>query len=244
VDLLWAVAAGLGVGALLGTLIGRLVLYLRREHKEAVGLDDFLALGLIALAYGAALLVHAYGFLAVFAAGLALRHIELQANRDRPPEDVEVMAAAGEAEEVATDPEKAAAYMTQAALGVNEHPEVLVVVLVGAMLSTIPLLPQALWFVPLLLLGVRPLSVWLGLLGTHRTRLQLGLISWFGIRGIGSIYYLSFAIAHGLPADLAAPLTMLTLTVVAVSVVVHGVSVTPLMNFYASQRTPRRATMT
>jgi NhaP-type Na+/H+ or K+/H+ antiporter len=248
VDVLWAVAAGLGVGALLGTLIGRLVLYQRREHKEAVGLDDFLALGLIALAYGAALLVHAYGFLAVFAAGLALRRIELQANRHRPPEDVEAMALAGEAQEVATDPEKAAAYMTQAALGVNEQleriAEVLVVVLVGVMLSTIPLLPQALWFVPLLLLGVRPFSVWIGLLGTRRTRLQRGLISWFGIRGIGSIYYLSFAITHGLPAELAVPLTALTLVVVAVSVVVHGVSVTPLMSFYASQRTPRRAPTT
>jgi hypothetical protein len=68
--------AVLGIGALLGLLIGRLVIYLRREHKEAVGLDDFLALGLIALSYGVALLAHAYGFLAVFAAGLALRSTE------------------------------------------------------------------------------------------------------------------------------------------------------------------------
>ena len=75
-DGIWATAAGLGVGALLGLAIGRLVLYLRREHKEAVGLDDFLAMGLIALSYGAALLLHAYGFLAVFAAGVALRHLE------------------------------------------------------------------------------------------------------------------------------------------------------------------------
>ena len=73
VDVLWAVVAGVAIGAVLGTAVGQLVLYLRRTHREAVGLDDFLALGLIALAYGAALLAHAYGFLAVFAAGLALR---------------------------------------------------------------------------------------------------------------------------------------------------------------------------
>ncbi|HEX8672461.1 MAG TPA: cation:proton antiporter, partial [Longimicrobium sp.] len=76
VDLVWAVVSGLAVGAVLGTLVGRLVLHLRRVHREAVGLDDFLALGLIAFAYGTALLVHGYGFLAVFAAGLALRRIE------------------------------------------------------------------------------------------------------------------------------------------------------------------------
>ncbi|CAA9579917.1 MAG: hypothetical protein AVDCRST_MAG49-4678, partial [uncultured Thermomicrobiales bacterium] len=52
------------------------MLYLRKAHAEAVGLDDFLALGLIALAYGAALLAHGYGFLAVFAAGWALGRIE------------------------------------------------------------------------------------------------------------------------------------------------------------------------
>ena len=80
IDVLWAVAAGIGVGAALGTLVGRFVLYLRRTHKEAVGLDNFLALGLIGLAYGLASLAHGYGFLAVFAAGVALRRIEQHAS--------------------------------------------------------------------------------------------------------------------------------------------------------------------
>ena len=62
VDVLWATAAGLACGWLLGNAIGRLVLHLRREHKEAVGLDDFLALGLIGLSHGCALLPHGYGF--------------------------------------------------------------------------------------------------------------------------------------------------------------------------------------
>jgi NhaP-type Na+/H+ or K+/H+ antiporter len=52
------------------------VLYLRVRHREAVGFDEFLALGLIALSYGIAVLAHTYGFLAVFAAGLALRRTE------------------------------------------------------------------------------------------------------------------------------------------------------------------------
>src|SRR5215212_4480146 len=76
VDVVWGTVCGIGVGAVLGTMVGRLVLYLRRTHKEAIGLDNFLALGLIALSYGVAQLADAGGFLAVFAAGVALRRIE------------------------------------------------------------------------------------------------------------------------------------------------------------------------
>ena len=97
-DVGWAVGGGLGVGALLGTAVGSLVLYLRSQHKEAVGSDDFLALGLIALAYGVALFMYASGFLAVFAAGLALRRIERQGAGEQPPAAV---IAAGRADEIA-----------------------------------------------------------------------------------------------------------------------------------------------
>jgi NhaP-type Na+/H+ or K+/H+ antiporter len=240
VDVVWAIVGGLGIGALLGMMIGRLVLYLRREHKEALGLDDFLALGLIALSYGAALLAHAYGFLAVFAAGLALRATERHFTSEEVPEDVQTMSTEEEAEEIATHPDKAPAYMAQAVLAFNEQleriGELAVVVLLGGML-TLKMLPvEALWFVPLLFFVIRPLSVLVGLLGARVTRVQRGFIAWFGIRGIGSLYYLSYAIAHGLPEETARRLSTITLTTVAVSIVVHGISVTPLMNFYAYKR--------
>ena len=242
VDLVWAVVAGLAVGWLLGTLVGLLVLYLRRVHREAVGSDDFLALGLIALSYGVALLVKGYGFLAVFAAGLALRHIERRAaertgGRDAPPPPIEHVAEEGATEDVATSPETAPAYMAQAALGFTEQldriGEVVVVVLVGGMLSRATLTPDALWFVPLLFLVVRPVAVLLGAPMRGAPPIQRGLTMWFGIRGIGSIYYRSYAVAHGLPEPLARTLVALVLSTVAVSVVAHGVSVTPLMRRYA-----------
>ncbi len=44
VDVLWAVAGGLALGWLLGTLVGRAVLYLRMRHREALGSDEFIAL--------------------------------------------------------------------------------------------------------------------------------------------------------------------------------------------------------
>jgi NhaP-type Na+/H+ or K+/H+ antiporter len=245
IDLLWAVAAGLGAGIVLGTLVGRLVLYLRSTHREAVGLDDFLALGLIALAYGAALLLKGYGFLAVFAAGLALRRIELRASHgEKPPEDVLVAASSAEAEKLATDPEKAPAYMAQAALGFTEQleriGEAAVVLLLGGMLSASFLPPAAAWFIPLLFLVIRPAAVYAGTLGSRTTPAQRRLLAWFGIRGIGSVYYLTYAMQHGLPEALGRTLAALVLATVAVSVVVHGISVTPLMKRY-SRKSPDAA---
>ena len=236
VDVVWAIVGGLGIGALLGTAVARFVLYLRREHREAVGLDDFLALGLIALSYGAALVLHTYGFLAVFAAGLALRRVERDNTGEEPPEDVKGMDVVGEAEEIATDPDKAPAYMAQAALAFNEQleriGELTVMVLVGAMLTPKYLAFDALWFLPLLFLVIRPLSVWLGLAGSETSYTQRNLMSWFGIRGIGSIYYLTHGIEFGIAPETAERLTALTLTVVAASVVAHGITVKPLMKFY------------
>jgi NhaP-type Na+/H+ or K+/H+ antiporter len=240
VDVGWATLGGIGTGALLGTLVGRFVLYLRRERKEGVGLDDLLALGLIAFSYGIALMIHSYGFLAVFAAGVALRRVERHAGSEEPPpQNMDEVMKLADTEEVATHPETAPTFMAQALLSFNEQMErigeVAVVVVLGGLLSWHYLPFEALWFVPLLLLVVRPVAVLLGLIGSRTSGLQRGMISWFGIRGIGSIYYLMYAIEHHLPFDLAERLTALTLVVVTISIVVHGISVTPLMNRYGKQ---------
>ena len=244
VDLVWAVAGGLGIGALLGTALGRLVVHLRATHRQAVGLDDFLALGLIALSYGAALLASAYGFLAVFAAGLALRRIERLAGGDaeEAAEDLDV---GDEEEEAATHARKAPAYMAKALLGFNERleriAEVALVVVTGALLPLRAFPVEMLWFVPLLFLVVRPLSVWLGTAGARASGLQRRLIAWFGIRGIGSFYYLMFAAQHGLEPGLAERLADYTLVVIAASILVHGISVTPLMRVYEHRQRARGA---
>jgi NhaP-type Na+/H+ or K+/H+ antiporter len=218
-------------------LVGRLVIYLRREHRESVGTDDFLALGLIAFSYGAALIAHTYGFLAVFAAGLALRATERTLSDDKTPPEISPDEAMGE---VATDAEKAPAVMAQAVQMFNEQleriGEVGVVVLVGGMLTLRGVPGEAWWFVPLLFFVIRPVAVSLGLIGARVGRLQRNLIAWFGIRGIGSLYYLTYAVEHGLPAELAQRLSEFTLTVMAVSIVAHGVSVTPLMNLYSKKK--------
>jgi NhaP-type Na+/H+ or K+/H+ antiporter len=242
VDVAWAVAGGLIIGGVLGMLIGRLVVYLRSQHKEAVGLDEFLALGLIALAYGSAVLCHTYGFLAVFAAGLALQRVQERPAEGQAAPVVEAVLPGGqeEYEALATHAEHAGAYMTQEVRLFNAQleriAEMAIVLVVGAMLAYIDWSAGAVWLVLALLLVVRPLSVWLGLLGAPVSRDQRMLIAWFGIRGIGSLYYLMYAINHDLPPHLAQQIVTLTLSVVTVSILVHGMSVTALMKLYAVRK--------
>ena len=250
VDVLWATAAGLGTGWILGICIGRLVLHLRRQHKEAVGLDDFLALGLIGLSYGCAILLHAYGFLAVFAAGVALRRLEQrQGGGDvsvAPVQQALIDPDRSIAESVAVDPQHAPAFMAQAVLGFNEQVErigeVAIVIAIGALLWAVPWQASAWWFVPLLLVVIRPLAVRVGVARSSVSRSQRWLIGWFGIRGVGSLYYLMYAVNHGLAPPLADQLIALTLSVVVTSIVVHGISVTPLMAAYekALRARPRK----
>ena len=264
-DVLWFTVCGIGVGALLGTAVGRLVLYLRRTHKEAVGLDNFLALGLIALAYGGALLAHAGGFLAVFAAGVALRRIERRETsssgtsrvRGRGIRPAAAPAEAAEkaladphtshAAQAATHPQHAPAFMAHAMLSFNEQieriGEVAAVMLIGMMLWAVEWRHVQWPFVLLLLLVIRPIAVAIGLAGSQTSLSQRALIGWFGIRGIGSLYYLMYASAQGIDPKLAATLAAVTLAVVVVSITAHGISVTPLMALYerAQPRLKRKA---
>ena len=248
VDVLWAIGAAVLVGAALGSAVSRLVLYLRRTHHEALGLDNFLALGLIALSYGLALQISAYGFLAVFAAGAALRRIERMATAAAPSAPVPILPSLSPdsavlEEKLATHPTHSSAYMAHAVLSFNEQldriGEAVAVVVLGVALWSVEW-QRVSWsvigFVALLLLVIRPVSVAAALWGARTSTSQRRLIGWFGIRGIGSIYYLAFAVNRGLPTELASTLTAVTLLVIAVSVVVHGISVTPLMRRYEAQR--------
>ena len=97
--------------------------------------------------------------------------------------------------------------MAQAVLHFNEQleriGEVGVVVTIGAMLSWELLMPEALWFLPLLFLFIRPVSVELALLGSSLSGTERRFVGWFGIRGVGSLYYLLYTINNGLPEHLA-----------------------------------------
>jgi NhaP-type Na+/H+ or K+/H+ antiporter len=252
VDLVWATLGGLGIGGLLGAATGRLVVYLRSRHDEAVGLDEFLGLGLVAMAYGVAQLALASGFLAVFAAGLALQRV-----RERPQSHTRPLAAAASSEghsyeTLATHSHHASATMRDSVQGFNEQlerlAEMALVLMVGAMLAYARPLPAVWWFVPLLLLVLRPLSVVASTVGEHLTAPQFAMIGWFGIRGIGSVFYLLLALRYGVDGTVADTLVSLTLWSVAASIIAHGLTAQPLMHFYlawqkrVSNRTALRRT--
>ena len=236
IDVLWAVTGGLAIGYLLGSLVGHAVIYLRRRHREALGSDEFIAFGLIALAYGVALLCATYGFLAVFAAGLALRRIDDRSSAQAAiaPLPLDIML-----ETTATRRPDSPVNMMQAVQRFNVHlerfAEVAIVLVVGALLATVEFRIEVLWFIPVLFGIIRPLSVYVGLVGTGVIGRQRTLMAWFGIRGIGSIYYLMFAISHGIEPGLAGQLLSIVTAVVVASAVAHGITVRPLMKHYEEQ---------
>jgi len=244
VDVVWATAGGLLIGGALGGMTGRLVVYLRTRHQESVGQDEFLALGLIAIAYGAAVLCQTYGFLAVFAAGLALQRVKEQSGMIHVFTAETTSQLDGQADNkpasYATHADHASAYMMHAVRAFNEQMERIgefaVVLVVGAMLPFIHITASAVGLLVLLFLVIRPVSVWLGLLGEPISPDQRVMIAWFGIRGIGSIYYLMYAIHHGLPRPLTGQIMAITLAAVTLSVVLHGVSVRPAMRLYSRRK--------
>ena len=239
-DVVWSIAAGVASGWLCGFLVGYWVLYLRRVHREALGLEEFLALGLIAFSYGLALLIHGYGFLAVFAAGLGLRRIghkgfsaALTKVSLRFHKSVIGDSGANAVPETPLE-------MANALIDFNEQleriVEVAVVVLIGSMITTQSFTPAVLWFCALLFLIIRPVAVVFGLAGSRTPRAQMRLLAWFGIRGLGSLYYLMYAINHGLSNEVAEEFVNVVFGVIATSIVVHGISATPLMERYYGRR--------
>lgn len=205
-DLLVKVVVGVATGLFVGVLLGRLFFRARRkELRLARHSEGFLALAATFLAYGVAEVAQGYGFLAVFVAARAIRSAE------RSHEYNQVLH------------------------GFAEQTERLLTVLLlllfgGAVVGG--LLAPLTWSAALaglaLLFVVRPASGFLALLGAPGHVAERGVIAAFGIRGIGSFYYVSYALAH---AELdGADLVWATVGfVVLVSVVVHGIAATPVM---------------
>jgi len=241
VDVVWATGAAIGVGYLGGALTARLGWRLRMVKPQHEIMDDLVGLGLIAVVYAVASLIHAWGFLAVFFAAVALRQTELVlagAPTDRQgllEQDVAKSAAAKTSETNETP-----MTVSTESLVFKEHlerlSELTLVLLLGGMISLHDMDLDALLMAFFLFFVARPVSVFIGLAGSDTSMRLRGMTGWFGVRGIGSIYYLMYAIEHGLPPDLAERLTHIALFVVMLSILVHGVSVKPLMDIVWRRR--------
>ena len=239
VDVLWATVAGIAIGVISGAALAHLGRKLRGNPPRHNLMDDFLGLGLIGVVYGLSVLVEAWGFLAVFFAAVALRQTELKlADRDNPdrPQTERIEPDAANA---SPDSEPAPT-VSGGSLIFKEHlerlSELVLILLVGGTLFLDSWSWRGVGLALFLFMVARPVSVLTGLLGTRATWPIRGMVGWFGVRGIGSLYYLMFAIQHGLPEDLALELIQLTLIAVALSILVHGISVKPLMSRFLAHR--------
>lgn len=233
VDVLWATATGIGIGVVAGMALARWGRKLRRLAPSQTLMNDFLGLGLIGVVYGLSVMVDAWGFLAVFFAAVALRQTELkqlsadlQGSARHPSNDIDAVLS------VAL-PETAEVTISEQSLVFKEHlerlSELMLVLLIGGSLFLDSWSWRAVALALFVFAVVRPLSVMTGLVGTNTSWTIRSLTGWFGVRGIGSLYYLMFAIQHGLPEALALELMQLTLIVVTLSIFVHGTSVKPLL---------------
>jgi NhaP-type Na+/H+ or K+/H+ antiporter len=218
-DLLWPIAGGAllgwGFGRGLGKLLHRL---LRRGH--ALCWDELLYLGVITVAYGLSRLTETSSFLFVFAAALGLFRRANNAGTS-------LAQVGGESDDLSDR-------LLSFGQRCGRLVEVVMVLLLGFAMPWVQWRGEPLAYAALLLVVIRPLSVFLTLRGLPKT--QRRVVAWFGIRGVGSLFYLAFVIDSGITPALAGDLVNATLPAIALSVLLHGVSATPLMALYRKRR--------
>lgn len=222
VDIVWAVGGGLVLGLMLGTGLGRL---LRQRVRQGEGLarDELLYVGTVLLGFGLARWLHFSTFVVVFAAAAALLSVD-----DGPSSD-----AAGTSELEDTD---LAERMQAVGARIERLVEAATVLAVGMALHSVRITGAMLAFGVLLVLVVRPLAVLAVVRRRELAPSQRRLLAWFGIRGVGTLFYLAYALDHGITGELAGQLTGAALVAVSLSIVLHGVSSTPLMERYQRRR--------
>jgi NhaP-type Na+/H+ or K+/H+ antiporter len=240
----WAFAGGLAFGFGLGWLIGLLGTHLRTASADMTP-TDFLALALMALAYAGAEALHASGFLAAFAAGVGLRAAEIWVVRRYPHPEYKRKSEKSihpPAENLfnpnrresndAEQPATSVGMMVSDALSFGDTLERLIasglVFLVGVACARYWSLDGAI-LAALLFVLVRPLSVWLCMIGSKAPPPRRLLIGWIGIRGIGTLNYLAYAITHGLDKPQSMLMAQLAVTIVVLSILAHGTTAPPLM---------------
>jgi NhaP-type Na+/H+ or K+/H+ antiporter len=214
-DVAWRVLGGAAIGAGLGYALMHFIF--RSQAKAALSKtgEGLTALAITLVVYGVAELCHTYGFLAVFVAALVVR----QKERDHEFHGV--------LDSFAQQCEKLLMSLMLLLLGGA---------LAGGILSALDWRGAA--FALVFVLLVRPLAGWLGLLGARLSKRDRWAIAFFGVRGIGSLYYLAFAMNHAHFRD-ARELWAVVCAVVLLSILVHGLTASGVMAWLDRSRGAR-----
>ncbi len=215
-DLGWRLAAGIAVGALIGFLLRKLFFSAPWEGlRLAEQAEGFVALAATFIAYGVAELAHGYGFLAVFVCACVIRSAERTHGFHRVLHQ----------------------YVEQ----IERLLTVLILILFGGALTR-GLLSGVGWpeiaVAAAFLLLVRPLAGWVGLVGGGTGPRERVVIAFFGVRGIGSLFYVAFALDHGNFVDGPRIWAIVALVILG-SVIIHGLAATPVMGILDQRRRAR-----
>lgn len=205
-DLIYAVGVAVAIGVVLGWGAAWVVTRLRDKERISRELDGLAAISFVLSVYGLSELAGSYGLLALFAAGFAFRRYEFE-------HEVHVGFHRGA--------ESAGVLL-----------ELLVLLLLGSMLTRSGLSIPG-WdgwlLAPLLIFAIRPVLVMAtsgpGLASLHE-RLFL---AFFGVRGVAALFYAAIVAGSGaLSPDETSTVVWTVVVCVVVSIVVHGVTATPL----------------
>jgi len=215
IDVFWRIGCGALIGYGAGWLFGWLTFKLPRLKLSKTG-DGLVAVGVTLVSYGATQLMGGYGFIAVFISAVTLRAT------DR-----------GHGFHVA---------MAEFSEQIERVLMVIVLVIFGGAIAAGALRevgwPEILAAIAMLLF-IRPLAGWISLIGAPLPAMARALLAFFGIRGLGTFYYMAYAQGHARFPD-SPKLWSLVSLVVLTSVILHGVTSTPLMQL-ADRRRHRRS---
>lgn len=205
-NVFWEIGAGIAAGYAIGKAFGWLTFHAPGETRLAKTGDGLIALSATFVSYGLSEIIHCYGFLAVFVTALTFRH----AHRDH---DFQL-----EMHELTEQIERIAMM-------------VLLLLFGGALVSG--LLAPLVWIdvatALVILLVVRPVSGLIGLLGHQASWTEKSTLAFFGIRGVGSIYYLAFGLNHMSNVEGGDRLWAIVGLIILMSILMHGITVTPAM---------------
>jgi NhaP-type Na+/H+ or K+/H+ antiporter len=206
VDVLWRTAAGLLVGLAAGWLLRKLFFAAPSERfRLAEHAEGFVALAATFLAYGAAELIEGYGFVAVFVCACTIRGGEQSHGYHRVLHQ----------------------YVEQ----VERMLTVLVIFLLGGAAAT-GLLAGTTWrevlLAALVLVVIRPVMSLVALAGSSAGPRERGAIAVFGVRGVGSVFYVAYGLQEGNFAEGDQIWRIVALVIIG-SIVLHGISATPVM---------------
>jgi len=212
-DVAWAVAGGVLLGALAGTLGARALARLD-ARGEAGWLVLLVAASVLASTYGAALVLEVNGLAAALAAGATFARGGI----------------AWRGGFASTGSARAARLARRLAAGADRIArwvEMAAAVLIGVLFASSAERPALILFALLMLVAVRPLAARLGMGAAPIGEADRQTLAWFGVRGIASLYYLSLPLDDAAVAN-ASELTAAVLAVLATSIALHGLTALPL----------------